>query len=126
MSVEYICSQLVTMIHAPIRIMDPNGTIKMSYGSIEDHEDPLICDSSFRMELLADKQNGFPLIIQEEYQILYGVVRDADGKPMWRDQSVPEKREAVSAAFWQKSTESISKKLIGSGKWTGRLLEREF
>lgn len=79
MSVEYICSQLVTMIHAPIRIMDPNGTIKMSYGSIEDHEDPLICDSSFRMELLADKQNGFPLIIQEEYQILYRVVRDADG-----------------------------------------------
>lgn len=79
MSVDYICSQLVTMIHAPIRMIDRNGTIKMSYGSIEDREDPLICDSSFRMELLEKKQTCVPLIIQEGYQILYGVVTDENG-----------------------------------------------
>lgn len=79
MLVEYICSQLVTMIHAPIRTMDRNGVITMSYGSIEDQEDPLVCDSSFRMELLEKKQMDVPLIIQEEYQILYGVIRDEKG-----------------------------------------------
>lgn len=77
MSVEYTCSQLVTMIHAPIRVMDKNGTIIMSYGGMEDHEDPLVCDSSFRMELRKREQTGIPLIIQEPCQILYGIVWDS-------------------------------------------------
>lgn len=77
MSIEYTCSQLVTMIHAPIRVMDKNGTIIMSYGGMEDHEDPLVCDSSFRMELRKREQTGIPLIIQEPCQILYGIVWDS-------------------------------------------------
>lgn len=74
MSLEYICSQLVRMLHCNICLIDENKEILQTYGSVLQKENPFYTDADLRRTVSDRSIKDIPDIFCENHSILYGII----------------------------------------------------
>ncbi|MCD8335279.1 MAG: helix-turn-helix domain-containing protein [Clostridiales bacterium] len=75
MTAAQLCPYLIRLLHAPVRVYDPEGTLTQIYVDNGEQEDVLERDPAFRAQLLEKSRENRPLLYLEANQVLYGIVR---------------------------------------------------
>lgn len=73
MNYEYVCSQMVQILHCDICCMKEDGDIIRCFGSHSEQANPVAADHEFRRRILARERKEFPDLFHEKDCILYAV-----------------------------------------------------
>lgn len=76
MKKEQICSHIIRLMHAPIRIYSQSGEKLAVYIDHGEQQDVIECDEELRLMLLKKSKTDYPVLYLEAEQIIYGIVSD--------------------------------------------------
>lgn len=80
MNFEYICNQMVKVLHCNICCIDANGEIEKCFGASAGDANPLFTDEAFRKKILQREAKEYPDVFYEKNGILYAVFSTDTGK----------------------------------------------
>ena len=75
LTTEQLCSHLIRIIHAPIRVYSGEGERIRVYVDAGEQQDPLSCDPRFEQELLALVREKTAAVYLEIDSAVYAVLR---------------------------------------------------
>lgn len=75
MTAAQLCPYIVRLLHAPVRVYNPEGTLTKLYVDNDEQEDVLERDAAFRKQLLEKGRENHPLLHLEANQVIYGIVQ---------------------------------------------------
>lgn len=101
MDTQYICRQMVRLLHSEIRRVNIEGRIAETYGSLPEDNDPFRTDSSFLETVLREKGTTGPELFCEKGAVYYGAFPLPEGGklllgPIRVTQGMPELAESVA------------------------------
>ena len=74
MNLDYICSQMVRMLHCNIIILNEHLTIEKCYGDMVYECNPLLTDGCFLKKTVERPQTSYPDLFYEKNSILYAIL----------------------------------------------------
>lgn len=80
LNLEYICKQMVRVLHCNIIYLNSSGKIEACYGDMAETCNPLFTDSKFLLDIHNRKKKDYPDMLYENNSILYAIIPLDDGK----------------------------------------------
>lgn len=80
MNIEYICKQMVRVLHCDIVQLDKSGTIYKSYGNMAKLSNPLFTDPDFLNRINTRENKDYPDIFTEKQNIFYALLQMDNGR----------------------------------------------
>lgn len=80
MKLEYICKQMVRVLHCNITYINSFGEIEACYGDRAEKCNPLLTDSKFLLEIHNREKKDYPDMIYEKNSIVYSIIPLESGK----------------------------------------------
>ena len=74
MNLEYICEQMVRILHGNITCISKSGAIEACYGDMAVQYNPLFTNSEFLSAVHNREKKDYPDLFYEKDTILYGVI----------------------------------------------------
>ena len=74
MKLEYICRQMVHILHCNITCINENGKLETCYGDMDTQVNPLFTDQDFLSDVYEREKKDYPDILCENNTILYAII----------------------------------------------------
>ena len=80
MNLEYICEQMVRILHGNITCISKSGAIEACYGDMAAQYNPLFTNSEFLSAVHNREKKDYPDLFYEKDTILYAVISLESGE----------------------------------------------
>ena len=107
MNIDYICSQLVRMLHCNIVFLDEHGKIEKYYGDMAKECNPLLTDRDFLQKTAQRPLKDYPELLCENNCIFYAILSQKQTK-----MSVEGARLILGPVSIEKPTRELEKYII--------------